>query len=93
MTRRISLVAVCCSSASLTWAWACVSASFLCCSSVSRRAFSIAITAWSAKVPSSATCCGENIPTSAPVTLIAPIGTPSRSMGTDRMLRYRTAFA
>ena len=45
MTRRISLVAVCCSSASVTWAWACVSASFCSCSSVSRRAFSIAMTA------------------------------------------------
>ena len=43
MTRRISLVAVCCSSAS-------VRVAFLACSSVSSRAFSMAMTAWSAKV-------------------------------------------
>ncbi len=43
MTRRISLVAVCCSSAS-------VRSAFLACSSVSSRAFSMAIAAWSAKV-------------------------------------------
>ena len=49
MTRRISLVAVCCSSAS-------VSALLRACSSVNRRTFSIAITAWSAKVWSNAVC-------------------------------------
>ena len=43
MTRRISLVAVCCSSAS-------VSSRLRACSSVNSRTFSIAITAWSAKV-------------------------------------------
>ena len=49
MTRRISLVAVCCSSASVRSAlraW----------SSLNRRTFSMAITAWSAKVWSSAIC-------------------------------------
>ena len=50
MTRRISLVAVCCSSAS-------VRSAFRACSSVNSRAFSMAITAWSAKVSSSAICC------------------------------------
>ncbi len=49
MTRRISLVAVCCSSAS-------VSARLRACSSVNRRTFSIAMTAWSAKIFSSAIC-------------------------------------
>jgi hypothetical protein len=43
MTRRISLVAVCRSSAS-------VRSAFLAWSSLSSRAFSIAIAAWSAKV-------------------------------------------
>ena len=43
MTRRISLVAVCCSSASVREA-------FLACSSVRSRAFSMAMAAWSAKV-------------------------------------------
>ena len=42
MTRRISAVAVCCSSDSVTWAWACVRASFFCCSSVNNRTFSLA---------------------------------------------------
>ena len=48
MTRRISAVAVCCSSASR--------------SSVNRRTFSMAITAWAAKVSSSAICCGVKGP-------------------------------
>jgi hypothetical protein len=43
ITFRISLVAVCCSSASVT-------ARFLSSSSLNSRTFSIAITAWSAKV-------------------------------------------
>src|SRR2546425_5270282 len=36
MTRRISPVAVCCSSDSVTCAWACVSARFFSCSSLNR---------------------------------------------------------
>ena len=47
MTRRISAVAVCCSSA-------------LACVSLNSRTFSIAITAWSAKVSSSAICLSVN---------------------------------
>ena len=53
MTRRMSAVAVCCSSDSVTSAlraW----------SSLNSRTFSIAITAWSAKVLSSAICLSEN---------------------------------
>ncbi len=49
ITRRISLVAVCCSSAS-------VRSRLRASSSVNRRTFSIAMTAWSAKVLSSAIC-------------------------------------
>ena len=49
ITRRISLVAVCCSSAS-------VRSRLRASSSVNSRTFSIAITAWSAKVCSSAIC-------------------------------------
>ena len=58
ITVRISLVAVCCSRAS-------VSEAFLACSSLSRRAFSTAITAWSAKVWSSAISAGVKPPTCA----------------------------
>ncbi|MND06845.1 hypothetical protein D3C83_284760 [compost metagenome] len=46
MTRRISEVAVCCSSDSLV--------------SLNKRAFSIAITAWSANASISATCLSSN---------------------------------
>ena len=55
MTRRISLVAVCCSSAS-------VSSRLRACSSLKSRTFSMAITAWSAKVLSRAICRSENAP-------------------------------
>ena len=51
MTRRISLVAVCCSRASVV--------SRFRSSSVNSRTFSIAITAWAAKVWSSAICVSE----------------------------------
>src|SRR3989304_537262 len=53
MTRRISLVAVCCSSAS-------VRSRLRACSSWNKRTFSMAITAWSAKVSSSLICLSEN---------------------------------
>ena len=49
MARRISAVAVCCSSAS-------VSSRFRASSSVNSRTFSMAITAWAAKVSASAIC-------------------------------------
>ena len=52
ITRRISLVAVCCSSAS-------VSSRLRASSSVNRRTFSMAMTAWSAKVWSSSICLSE----------------------------------
>ena len=55
MTRRMSLVAVCVSSAV-------VSSRLLACSSVNRRTFSMAMTAWSAKVFSSSISLSENGP-------------------------------
>ena len=62
MTFRISAVAVCCSSASFV--------------SLNSRTFSIAITAWSAKVCSSATYFSSKTPASRRATAIAPIATP-----------------
>ena len=55
--------------------------------SLNRRTFSMAITAWAAKVWSSSTWRGANGPGSVRVTLIIPIGTPSRSIGTLRLAR------
>ena len=67
ITRRISLVAVCCSRPSLV--------------SLNRRTFSIAITAWSAKVRSSAICFSVSGPGSRRTTLIAPIAASPRIIG------------
>jgi hypothetical protein len=78
ITRRISLVAVCCPRVS-------VRSRFRTSSSWNSRTFSIAITAWSAKVLSNAICLSENgngVPHLWSV--IAPIGTPSRSIGTGQ---------
>jgi len=80
IARRISLVAVCCSSASAS-SWLRSS------SAVNRRTFSMAMTAWSAKVSSSATSLSEKFPGSGRPTVMAPIGLLSRISGTDRMLR------
>ncbi len=51
------------------------------------RAFSIAITAWSAKVATSSICLSVNGRTSARVSVNTPTGTPSRSIGTPSMVR------
>ena len=67
ITRRISLVAVCCSSAS-------VRSRLRASSSVNSRTFSIAMTAWSAKVCSSAIWLSGNGPGSGRPTAIPPIG-------------------
>ena len=80
ITLSSSLVAVCCSSATR-------SSLLRASSSVNRRTFSMAMTAWSAKVLSRSICLAENGPGSARATAIAPMGAPSRSMGTTRMLR------
>jgi len=80
MTARISLVAVWRSSASVISAlrvW----------SSLNNRTFSIAITAWSAKVLSSATCFSVNNPGVARVTEMTPIALPSRSIGACMIAR------
>ena len=69
ITRRMSEVAVCCSSASLV-SW-------------NRRAFSIAMTAWSAKVCASAISWASNSPAAARRIASEPIAWPSRSSGTN----------
>ena len=74
MTRRISAVAVCCSRAS-------VSSRFRASSSVNSRTFSIAITAWAAKVFASAICLSEKGRTSVRRMAMTPMGTPSRRSG------------
>ena len=73
MTLSTSEVAVCCCSDSR--------------SSLSRRVFSIAMTAWAAKVRSSWIWVGEKGPGCLRLTTMAPMGRPSRSMGAASMLR------
>ena len=65
ITRRISAVAVCCSRAS-------VRSAFLVCSSVSSRAFSMAMAAWSAKVSIRAIWLSVNGRTSCRLTAMTP---------------------
>ena len=57
--------------------------------SLNSRTFSMAITAWSAKVLTSAICFSVNGRTSSAPNLMAPIGAPSRSSGTASTVRYR----
>ncbi len=78
--RSTSAVAVCCSSAIVS-SWLRAS------SSVKRRTFSIAITAWSANVRSSSIWRSENDPGSTRATAIAPTARPSRIIGTAMMPR------
>ncbi len=73
ITFKMSAVAVCRSSASPV--------------SLNSRAFSIAITAWSANVWSSCTWSGANAPGSARVTLIMPTGVPRFISGMNSTLR------
>ena len=76
MTRRTSAVAVCCSSASLR-------SRLRCSSSWNSRAFSMAMTAWSANVSSSAICCSVNGRTSIRTSADRRrSGSSSRSSGT-----------
>ena len=76
MTCSTSEVAVCCSSAS-------VSSRVRACTSSNSRTFSIAITAWSAKVVTSSICLSVNgTHLLARHRMITPIGVPSRSSGT-----------
>jgi hypothetical protein len=81
ITRKISLVAVCCSSASVTCAWASVRSAFLAWSSLSSRAFSTAITAWSANVWTKAISADAKPPTCFRVTAMTPTTSSLRSIG------------
>ena len=69
ITRRISAVAVCCSSASFI--------------SLNSRTFSMAMTAWSAKVWSSAICFSEKGLRSARLTVITPMGSLAKYRTTE----------
>jgi hypothetical protein len=60
---------------------------------VNKRTFSIAITAWSAKVLRSAICCSVNGVASPRETRMAPMGRPSLIIGTTRARRCAKAFA
>ena len=73
MTCNTSAVAVCCSSASRV--------------SVSSRVFSIAMTAWSAKVRTSSICRSVKGSTRCRARLIVPTTTPSRNSGTPSAVR------
>jgi len=82
ITRRMSPVAVCVSSAE-------VSSRLLACSSVNIRTFSIAITAWSAKVFSSSIWRSENGRTSNRNSTIAPrAAAPFRTNGVASIVRW-----
>ena len=80
MTRKISAVAVCCSSDS-------VRSRLRVSSSLKSRTFSMAMTAWSAKVFSSSICLSVKAEGSRRQALMTPTSWPSRSIGTDKMLR------
>ena len=71
MTRSTSEVAVCCSSASLS--------SRERCSGIEQPTFSIAITAWSAKVVTSSICLSVNGRTCLRHKMIRPMGVSRRS--------------
>ena len=79
-TERISLVAVCCFSASVSWR-------LRSCSSLNNLKFSMAITAWSAKVFRRAICFSVNGRTSVRRIMIPPMATPSRNKGVASTLR------
>ena len=79
ITLRMSAVAVCRSSAS--------------CVSLNSRAFSIAITAWSAKVCCSASSSSVKAASRSRYTIIAPIALPSRRSGVPQIVRMPAARA
>ena len=85
ITCSTSEVAVCCSNAS-------ESSRVRACTSSNSRAFSIAITAWSAKVVSSSICLSVNGLTSVRCKPMAPIGTPSRRSGAPNKVLKRAIF-
>jgi len=63
------------------------------CNSLSRRAFSIAMTAWSAKVRTSSICRSVYGSTRFRERLIEPSTAPSRSSGTPSPVRIPAAIA
>ena len=79
MTLSTSAVAVCCSSDSR--------------SSPSSRVFSMAITAWSAKVVASSICLSVNACTTLRSRISTPMGIPSRISGTPRIVCECATFA
>ncbi len=85
ITRRTSEVAVCCSRDSL-------SSLVRCCSASNSRTFSMAITAWSAKVATSSICLSVNGRTVRRDNTMTPIGIPSRSRGTPSIVRMPPIF-
>ena len=78
MTLSTSAVAVCCWSDSR--------------SSLSSRVFSMAITAWSAKVVTSSICLSVKGRTEFRPRAMTPIGDPSRRRGTPRSVRNPPTF-
>ena len=86
MTPSTSDVAVCCSSDS-------ASSRVRCCSASNKRTFSIAITAWSAKVVTSSICLSVNGRTVLRCKTMTPIGMPSRNSGTPSIVRMPPILA
>jgi hypothetical protein len=84
MTRKISAVAVCCSKVS-------VRSRLRCSSSLNRRTFSMAMSAWVAKVWSRAIWRSLNGRTSRRHIPSTPIAAPSRSSGTPSPVRHPTS--
>ena len=80
MARSTSPVAVCRASVP-------VSSALRASSSVNRRTFWMAMTAWSAKVLSSSTCVSVKSPGLVRATKITPVTCPSRTIGTPRQPR------
>ena len=85
ITSSTSDVAFCCSSDS-------DSSRVRACTSSKSRTFSIAITAWSAKVVTSSISLSVNGATIDRVSAITPIGAPSRSSGTPSIVRKPPIF-
>src|SRR5262245_13717899 len=77
MTFKTSAVAVCCSRLS-------VSSRLLACSASNSRAFSMAMTAWSANDSTSATCLSSNGAIRVRDSLMPPMGSPFNSRGAAR---------
>jgi hypothetical protein len=85
MTLSISDVAVCCSSDSL-------SSRVRCCSASKRRTFSMAMTAWSAKVCANSICLSVNGSGLFLERKITPTTFPSRNSGTPSATRKPPIF-